>query len=153
MVSYMISNLSHLTYSINVNHFSIYVSTLNSVATVTWEDFLSHIPMFRKFADFKQLVAIKTLGVSYAIICMGLAYVVSMFSGVIEISMFVNAATSGTLIGVFILAMLVPFANGKGASIGMIASHVIITALSITSFLGRNSILKPELLPTSIEVF
>lgn len=137
----------------NVNLFSIYVSTLNSVATVTWEDFLSHIPMFRKFADFKQLVAIKALGVSYAIICMGLAYIVSMFSGVIEISMFVNAATSGTLIGVFILAMLVPFANGKGASVGMIASHVIITALSITSFLGRNSILKAELLPTSIEVF
>lgn len=122
------------------------------MATVTWEDFLSHIPMFRKFADFKQLVAIKALGVTYAIICMGLAYVVSMFSGVIEISMFVNAATSGTLIGVFILAMLVPFANGKGASVGMIASHTVITALAITSFLGRNSILKPELLPTSIEV-
>lgn len=84
----------------NVNHFSIYVSTLNSVATVTWEDFLSHIPVFRKFADFKQLVAIKALGVTYAIICMGLAYIVSMFSGVIEISMFVNAATSGTLIGI-----------------------------------------------------
>lgn len=44
---------------------------------------------------------------------MGIAYVVSMFSGVIEISMFVNAATSGTLVGVFILAMLVPFANSR----------------------------------------
>lgn len=90
----------------------IYVSTLNSVATVTWEDFISHIPIFKKFADFKQLCAIKILGVTYAVICMGLAYIVSMFSGVIEISMFVNAATSGTLVGVFILAMLIPFANG-----------------------------------------
>lgn len=107
--------------------------------------------MFRKFADFKQLCAIKTLGVLYALICMGLAYVVSMFSGVIEISMFVNAATSGTLVGVFILAMLVPFANGKGASIGMIASHSVIIALTISSYLGKN-IMKTEFLETSIEV-
>lgn len=134
-----------------ISYFSIYVSTLNSVATVTWEDFISHIPVFRKFADFKQLCAIKVLGVTYAIICMGLAYVVSMFSGVIEISMFVNAATSGTLVGVFILAMLIPFANGKGASVGMIASHLTIISLSIASYLGNN-MMKTEFLPTSIEV-
>lgn len=109
------------------------------------------MPMFCKFTDFKQLFAIKTLGVTYALICMGLAYVVSMFSGVIEISMFVNAATSGTLVGVFILAMLIPFANGKGASIGMITSHAVIIALSITSYLGNN-MMKPKFLPTSIEV-
>lgn len=129
----------------------IYVSTLNSIATVTWEDFIAQIPAFKKFTDFKQLYAIKTIGVTYAIICMGLAYIVSMFSGVIEISMFVNAATSGTLIGVFILAMLVPFANGKGASIGMITSHCTIIALSIASYLGKN-MMKTEYLPTSIDV-
>lgn len=81
---------------------------------------------------------------------MGLAYIVSLFSGVIEISMFVNAATSGTLIGVFILAMLIPFANGKGASVGMIVSHCVITALTITSYFSKN-IFKAEFLPTSIE--
>lgn len=129
---------------------SIYVSTLNSVATVSWEDFIAHLPAFRGLTDFKQLCAIKTLGVIYAVICMGLAYVVSMFSGVIEISMFVNAATSGTLVGVFILAMLVPFANGKGASVGMIASHLTIIALAIVSSLSKG-MLEPEFLPTSIE--
>lgn len=107
--------------------------------------------MFRKLADFKQLCAIKALGVTYAVICMGLAYIVSMFSGVIEISMFVNAATSGTLVGVFILAMVIPFANGKGASVGMITSHAVIIALTITSYLGKN-MMKTEFLPTSIEV-
>lgn len=118
---------------------------------MTWEDFISHMPMFRKLADFKQLCAIKALGVTYAVICMGLAYIVSMFSGVIEISMFVNAATSGTLVGVFILAMVIPFANGKGASVGMITSHAVIIALTITSYLGKN-MMKTEFLPTSIEV-
>lgn len=75
-----------------------------------------------------------------------------MFSGVIEISMFVNAATSGTLVGVFILAMLIPFANGRGAAIGMIASHVIIFALSATSYLGKASTGKADYLSTSVEV-
>lgn len=131
--------------------YSIYVSTLNSVATVSWEDFIAQIPVFRGIDDFKQLCAIKILGVIYALMCMGLAYIVSMFSGVIEISMFVNAATSGTLVGVFILAMLIPFANGKGAAVGMIASHLTIIALSIASSLGKG-MLKPEYLPTSIEV-
>lgn len=49
----------------------------------------------------------------YAFLTMAIAFIVSLFSGVIEISMFVNAATSGTLVGVFILAMLIPFANAK----------------------------------------
>lgn len=92
---------------------SIVVSSLNSIATVTWEDFLSPLNYFKKRSDRYQLVFIKWLGVIYAFLTMGIAYVVSMFSGVIEISMFVNAATSGTLVGVFILAMLIPFSNSK----------------------------------------
>lgn len=95
------------------SHYSIVVSTLNSLATVTWEDFLSPLNVFHKRSDRFQLVFIKSLGVMYAFLTMGLAFVVSLFSGVIEISMFVNAATSGTLVGVFILAMLIPFANSK----------------------------------------
>lgn len=127
------------------------MSTLNSVATVSWEDFCTHIPSFRKFSDSKQLYAIKVLGVTYALICMGLAYVVSMFSGVIEISMFINASTSGTLVGVFFLAMLVPFANGKGASVGIIVAHLTIIALSTASYLS-DGMMKTKFLPTSIEV-
>lgn len=130
--------------------YSIFVSTLNSIATVTWEDFLSPLSCFKKFTDFNQLVVIKSLGVTYAFICMGIAYLVSLFSGVIELSMFVNAATSGTLVGVFILAMVVPFANSKGASIGIIVSHSAIVALSITAYI-TNSLMKAEYLPTSIE--
>lgn len=81
---------------------------------------------------------------------MAIAYIVSMFSGVIEISMFVSAATSGTLVGVFVLAMLVPFANSRGASIGMIASHAIIASLAITSYFSKD-FSKATFLPTSID--
>lgn len=92
---------------------SIFVSSLNSIATVTWEDFLSPISFFQKYSDKYQLIFIKSLGVLFAILCMGIAYLVSLFSGVIEISMFVNGATTGPLVGVFICAMLIPFVNSK----------------------------------------
>lgn len=111
---------------------------------------MAPLSIFRKYTDFNQLVFIKSLGVFYALICMGIAYIVSLFSGVIEISMFVNAATSGTLVGVFLLAMLVPFANSKGASVGMIVSHAVIASLTLTSYLTKN-FLKADFLPTSIE--
>lgn len=60
----------------------------------------------------------------YAFLTMGVAFIVSMFSGVIEISMFVNAATSGTLVGVFILAMLIPFANSKVRLFRSMCHHI-----------------------------
>lgn len=183
-MSFLFLKIGEIYFSKSINFFfslypcSIVVSTLNSIATVTWEDFLSPLNLFSKRSDRYQLVFIKSLGVIYAFLTMGIAFLVSMFSGVIEISMFVNAATSGTLVGVFILAMLIPFANSKvnlrtkqmtnnsvpfvtvsnqtdlieqGAAAGMVVSHLVIIALSTTSFLSNN-LMEVELLPTSIEV-
>lgn len=104
---------------------SLSVSILNSLATVTWEDFISHIPMFQNFKESRQVVIIKIIGAAYGIAVMGVSFGVGMLSGVIESSMLVTSATSGPLLGVFVLAMLVPCANWKGAAFGMIASHVI----------------------------
>jgi hypothetical protein len=39
-------------------------SDLNSLAIVTWEDFISLIPQFRSFTDRRQLVIIKFIGKS-----------------------------------------------------------------------------------------
>jgi len=44
--------------------YSLTVSNLNSLATVTWEDFISQIPQFRSFTDKRQLLLIKVIGKS-----------------------------------------------------------------------------------------
>lgn len=44
---------------------------------------------------------------------MGISFGVGLLSGVIESSMLVTSATSGPLLGVFILAMLIPCCNWK----------------------------------------
>lgn len=89
------------------------VSNINSLATVTWEDFLSTQKRFQGYEDKKQLYAIKYLSIIYAFLVMGIAYCVGFLSGVIEGAMLTSSATTGPLVGVFLLAMLVPAANGK----------------------------------------
>lgn len=93
--------------------YSLNVSNLNSLATVTWEDFLLPLPRFKDMVDKRQLNIIKFLGVIYAIIILGVAFSVGFLSGVIEGAMLTSSATSGPLVGVFFLAMLVPIANWK----------------------------------------
>lgn len=44
---------------------------------------------------------------------MGISFGVGLLSGVIESSMLVTSATSGPLLGVFVLAMLIPCCNWK----------------------------------------
>lgn len=106
------------------------VSNLNSLATVTFEDFLIHIPALKDMKDTQQLRVIRIIGVIYGLVIIGMSFLVAMLSGVIESSMLMTSATSGPLLGVFILAMLIPCANWKGAAAGMIFSHV--TTLWIT---------------------
>lgn len=106
------------------------VSNLNSLATVTWEDFLSHLPQFKGMPDKKQLQIIKFIGSVYGLMIMGVGFLVQLLSGVIESAQLMTSATSGPLLGVFLLAILVPFANWKGAAVGIIMSHLII--LSVT---------------------
>lgn len=103
---------------------SLNVSNLNSLATVTFEDFLRPIPAMKGMQDKHQLYAIKTIGVVYGFVIMGISFGVSLLSGVIESSILVTSATSGPLLGVFILAMLIPACNWKGAATGVIAGHL-----------------------------
>lgn len=104
---------------------SLNVSNLNSLATVTFEDFLRPIPALKGLKDKHQLYAIKAVSVVYGFIIMGISFGVGLLSGVIESSMLVTSATSGPLLGVFLLALLVPCCNWKGAATGVIAGHII----------------------------
>jgi solute carrier family 5 (sodium-coupled monocarboxylate transporter), member 8/12 len=123
------------------------VSNLNSLATVTWEDFLSKLPRFTNMEDSKQLRIIKIIGTIYGLMIMGVAFGVQLISGVIEAAQLMTSATSGPMLGVFVLAILVPVANWKGATVGIIASHFIILFITYGHLtLDRTS----EFLETSI---
>lgn len=124
------------------------VSNMNSLATVTWEDFLSKLPRFANKKDSKQLKIIKIIGTVYGLMIMCVGFSVQLLSGVIECAQLMTSATSGPLLGVFILAILVPIANWKGAAAGMIASHVVIMAITAGHLMMDTSV---QFLETSIE--
>ncbi|XP_026333745.1 sodium-coupled monocarboxylate transporter 1-like [Hyposmocoma kahamanoa] len=128
---------------------SFMVSNVNSLATVTWEDFASAIPVFKGIDDKKQLMFIKVIGVFYSLLIMTMSLGVGMVGGVVEVALLVTSATSGALLGVFLLAALFPIANGKGAICGMITSHMIASWLTIGRILYTNQ--KNAMLPLSVE--
>ncbi|CAH0597779.1 unnamed protein product [Chrysodeixis includens] len=128
---------------------SFLVSNVNSLSTVTWEDFISFAPAFKGISDKEQLTVIKIIGVVYALVIMCLSLCVGLVGGVVEGSLLVTSATSGALLGVFILAALCPFANGTGALWGMIASHIITAWMAIGRLLYVDK--QKAMLPLSIE--
>lgn len=80
------------------------VSNLNSLATVTWEDFLSH--RNKGMADGKQLKIIKFIGSIYGVMIMGVGFLVQLLSGVIESAQLMTSATSGPLLGKILLQFI-----------------------------------------------
>lgn len=128
---------------------ALQVSNLNSLATVTWEDFLAPMPAFKDKKDIQQVNIIKFVGTVYAILIMGVGFSVGLLSGVIEASMLMTSSTSGSLLGAFLLAILFPIANWKGTSIGMIIAQVTTTWLVWGNLTFGHT--KKNLLPTSIE--
>ncbi|XP_026808773.1 sodium-coupled monocarboxylate transporter 2 isoform X2 [Rhopalosiphum maidis] len=127
---------------------SILVSNLNSISTVAWEDFVSQIPIFKGASEKNQLLCIKSISVITGFIVMGVAFIVAQSSGVIDASQLMTSATSGPLLGVFVLAMFFPSTNWKGAAAGMISSHL----MTLFIVVGSLSVAKvPEYLPVSTE--
>ncbi|KAH8382196.1 hypothetical protein KR009_002237 [Drosophila setifemur] len=124
------------------------VSNLNSLATVCWEDFISQLPSFRGLSDKQQLRILKGITVVCGLIIMCVAFGVGLLAGVIESSLLVFSATSGPLLGCFLLAMMVPIANWKGTSAGMITA----CAFVLWIIGGGMTIEKSNpMLPTSVE--
>lgn len=128
---------------------NLLVSNLNSLAIVMWEDFFFLIPSFKGISEKTQLWFIKALGAVCGLMIMGIAFVVAMLSGVIEASMLMTSATSGPLLGVFLLAMFCPPANWKGAALGMITSHAVVMWITF----GHLTVERPPipLLPVSVD--
>lgn len=62
---------------------------------------------------FSLALSLSFPGVISGIIVMGVAFIVAHSSGVIDASQLMTSATSGPLLGVFILAMFFPSVNWK----------------------------------------
>lgn len=87
---------------------SVTVSNLNSLATCTFEDFLCRLPRFKEYDDKSQLNTIKYIAVAYAFMVTMIAYITGFLPGVMESALITSSATTGPLIGVFLLVKYLP---------------------------------------------
>ncbi|KAF0307766.1 Sodium-coupled monocarboxylate transporter 1 [Amphibalanus amphitrite] len=121
-------------------------SGLNSLAAITWQDFISNIAMFQNMTEVAKSWVTRIISLLYGVMAVGLAFLVSKFGGVLQASLAINGALSGPVLGVFSLGLFIPFANGKGAVVGMLSA----SALSMWAVFGAyGSGKRPAPLPTS----
>ncbi|KAK3857907.1 hypothetical protein Pcinc_035870 [Petrolisthes cinctipes] len=125
------------------------VSTqLNSMTALVWEDFLKELAFFKGWTDVKVGYLQKILVLGAGVLGMVLGLVVwqlgwSFFRTVLAI----NGALSGPLIGLFLIAVFLPWVNTKGASIGFIVSII----LNVIMAIGQLTMPKAPYLPLSRE--
>ncbi|CAG5134775.1 unnamed protein product, partial [Candidula unifasciata] len=92
-------------------------SMLNSLAAVTWEDFLK--PSFSEISDSRATRITKVLAVAYGCVGVGLAFLVKELGGtVLQASLTLNGATGAPLVGLFILGSCFTSANWQWSNLG-----------------------------------
>jgi len=94
-------------------------SILNSMAAITWEDFLKL--KFHYLSDSKQALVTKILVVIYGALSLGVGFAVQHFGGsFVQIAFTIAGSTLGPVVGLYFLAAMFPRAGTKGAMIGVV---------------------------------
>ncbi|XP_041373436.1 sodium-coupled monocarboxylate transporter 1-like [Gigantopelta aegis] len=122
-------------------------SMLNSLAAVTWEDFLkirySHI------SDSKATAITKVLALCYGCVGVGLAFLVAQLGGtVLQASLTLNGAIGAPLVGIFILGAFFTSTNWIGTLVGGVCGLAFALWLSVGAYLTTPLDFK---LPTSTD--
>ncbi|XP_070393596.1 sodium-coupled monocarboxylate transporter 1-like isoform X1 [Dermacentor albipictus] len=118
-------------------------SGFNSLAAVTWEDFIrkwSHV------SEKKAAIITRGVASAYGILTIGMAFLAGSIGSILKAAFAMSGALSGPLLGVFVLGMLLPSCNGKGALCGLLLGQVICLWVVVGSL---SSVPLNEDLPTS----
>ncbi|KAL5006471.1 hypothetical protein ScPMuIL_015277 [Solemya velum] len=111
-------------------------SMLNSLAAVTWEDFLKN--RFNKTSDEQAAKITKGLAVMFGVLGVAMAFVVERLGGtVLQISLTLNGAAGAPLVGIFILGVFFVSANWVGALVGGVFGFAFSMWLSIGAYVTR----------------
>ena len=99
-------------------------SSINSMSAVMWEDILK--PFFKDSEEATKTYYSKILTVVFGLCCLASSFVMLFVGGsLVVIAASILGAVLGPLLGVFFLAVLVPFCNWKGALVGGIVSAIV----------------------------
>uniref|UniRef100_A0A131XL39 Putative sodium/solute symporter n=1 Tax=Hyalomma excavatum TaxID=257692 RepID=A0A131XL39_9ACAR len=106
--------------------FSSALSTLssgfNSLAAVTWEDFLvRHLSLTPR----QEAYVTKVVAATYGLLTVGLAFVAGTVGSILKAAFAMSGALSGPLLAVFTMGLLLPLSNKKGALVGLVLGEAM----------------------------
>ena len=104
-------------------------SALNSLATVASQDLVVGACSVR-LSERAAIWTSKILVVAYGFFSYGLVFVVKNLPGMLEAALRIFGIVGGPVLGAFTLGMFCPWANSKGAVVGMLVS------LALTMWIG-----------------
>uniref|UniRef100_A0A146KR03 Sodium-coupled monocarboxylate transporter 2 n=2 Tax=Lygus hesperus TaxID=30085 RepID=A0A146KR03_LYGHE len=111
---------------------------LNTVAGTFYEDFLE--PVFNeKLSEKKASFVMKVLVVLFGFISVCLVSVIEKLGAILEISAAFGGMTAGTTLGLFLLGLLFPWANNKGAMVGGLTSLCCMAWLTVGQYIHKTS--------------
>lgn len=120
-------------------------SGFNSLAAVTWEDFV------KKWSSVNEKQAAyitKAIASVYGLLTIALAFLAGRVGSILKAAFAMSGALSGPLLAVFALGVLMPCCNGKGALGGLLIGQVICLWVVVGSLSSEPL---DENLPTSIQ--
>ncbi|XP_072174293.1 sodium-coupled monocarboxylate transporter 1-like [Diadema setosum] len=116
-------------------------SGLNSVAAVTVKDIVKVI--VKDMTDKRETVISKIIATSYGVLCVALALAASQMGPVLQLAITLMGLIGGPLLGVFTLGIFFPWANSKGAIVGLLCGIGMALWIGVGSFLHPPD--KPQL--------
>nr|XP_046235616.1 sodium-coupled monocarboxylate transporter 1-like [Scatophagus argus] len=97
-------------------------SSINALAAVTVEDLIKpHTNMSEKHLSWTS----KGLTLVYGVLCIGMAGLASLMGGILQAAISIFGVIGGPLLGLFLMGILCPFANSKGALSGLVSGLVV----------------------------
>uniref|UniRef100_A0A1Y1KD11 Sodium/solute symporter n=1 Tax=Photinus pyralis TaxID=7054 RepID=A0A1Y1KD11_PHOPY len=126
-------------------------TTLNTLAATFYSDFVS-LCVPDTITEKTKSKILKLIVVVGGIICILLVFVVEKMGGILQLTVTFSGITSGSLLGLFTLGMIFPFANSKGALCGGVAGLVFNSWLVLSNqWYKYQGLIKDYPKPLSVE--
>ncbi|XP_048749499.1 sodium-dependent multivitamin transporter-like isoform X1 [Ostrea edulis] len=106
-------------------------SGLNSLPTITWEDFIKpHCG--KRFSDVQATLFGKVLVVIFGSLAIGFAYLVYLLGGpIVQMTSTVTSCINGPILGMFVMGAVFKSANAKGAIVGCLSGFLFLLWIAV----------------------
>lgn len=106
-------------------------SGLNSLPAMLWTDFFAYLPFFASASEAFKTTTNKIISLLMGSAMIGLAFLFSKISGLIQATNTLMSIFAGPMIGMFVLGFCFPACGAMGAMSGLFFSMVFMTWLGI----------------------